>query len=215
MNKIDFGTFRRLNPISRSWGFDRGTPIDRYYIESFLDHNSGRILGRVLEIKDRNYTLQFGGDRVVQSDVLDIDPANSEATYIADITRAEHLEPNQFDSIIFTQTLQLISKPEAALRTLHSILRPGGALLLTCPGITRIENGSRDGKWFWAFTPTSLSMLLESVFGDMNYAVAAHGSVFTATCFLWGISLEEIKQSELDYHDPDYPVLLTAVANKN
>jgi len=33
---VDFGALRRLTPVSRIVGFDRGLPIDRYYIERFL-----------------------------------------------------------------------------------------------------------------------------------------------------------------------------------
>jgi hypothetical protein len=34
---IEFGSFRRLTPISRLWGSDRGQPIDRRYIETSLN----------------------------------------------------------------------------------------------------------------------------------------------------------------------------------
>jgi glycosyltransferase involved in cell wall biosynthesis len=38
IGSVRFGDFRRLSPISRSFGFDRGTPTDRYYIENSLVH---------------------------------------------------------------------------------------------------------------------------------------------------------------------------------
>src|SRR5262252_4733624 len=31
-----FGRPRQVTPVSRDWGFDRGTPIDRYFVERFL-----------------------------------------------------------------------------------------------------------------------------------------------------------------------------------
>lgn len=215
MKKIDFGSLRRLTPVSQQWGFDRGTPIDRHYIETFLSVHQNTIHGHVLEIKDRSYTEQFGGARVSKSDVLDIDPKNLGATHIADITETGSLEPDQFDCVIFTQTLQFIDKPKAALQTLYKALKPQGSLLITCPGITRIEQKSRDGGWFWSFTPLSLGMLLCETFGSAHFSVSSHGNVFAATCFLWGISVEEISLAELDHQDPDYPVLLTAVATKD
>ena len=46
------GTLRGTTPLSRDWGWDRGTPIDRYYIARFLEANGKDISGRVLEIKD-------------------------------------------------------------------------------------------------------------------------------------------------------------------
>ena len=63
-------TFKRLEPLSRRFGLSRGLPIDRYYIEKFLEKNHRDIRGRVLEIADRNYTVKFGGQRVIKSDVM-------------------------------------------------------------------------------------------------------------------------------------------------
>ena len=62
---VRFGSLRRLKPISRLFGFDRGQPIDRYYIETFLQKNRSDIGGRVLEIGDPGYTLKFGGDQLL------------------------------------------------------------------------------------------------------------------------------------------------------
>src|SRR5689334_3710614 len=36
VGEVRLGDLRRLTPISRNWGFDRGQPVDRYYIENFL-----------------------------------------------------------------------------------------------------------------------------------------------------------------------------------
>src|SRR5690348_8634455 len=36
VGRVNFGDLRRLKPISVVWGFDRGRPVDRYYIEQFL-----------------------------------------------------------------------------------------------------------------------------------------------------------------------------------
>src|SRR5829696_9316780 len=54
------GTLRRITPLSRRWGADRGTPIDRWYIERFLEAHRGDIHGRVLEVKDAGYARRFG-----------------------------------------------------------------------------------------------------------------------------------------------------------
>ena len=47
------GTLRRTTPLSASWGYDRGTPVERYYIENFLDEHRQDICGRMLEIRGR------------------------------------------------------------------------------------------------------------------------------------------------------------------
>jgi len=57
-----FGTWASTEPLSRAFGYDRGTPVGRYYIETFLAHRSSDIRGRVLEIGEDAYSRRFGGD---------------------------------------------------------------------------------------------------------------------------------------------------------
>ncbi len=45
----------------REFGYDRGLPIDRYYIERFLANNASDIRGHVMEIADNIYMRRFGG----------------------------------------------------------------------------------------------------------------------------------------------------------
>src|SRR5262249_27189682 len=128
---IEFGDLRRTSPISRVFGFDRGRPVDRYYIEGFLARNAECVRGRVLEIGDDSYTRSFGADRVIRRDVLSVVDTNPRATIIGDLSNAPHIASNTFDCIILTQTLHLIYDVRAALATLHRILKPGGVLLAT------------------------------------------------------------------------------------
>jgi hypothetical protein len=46
-----WGNLRRTAPFSATFGFDRGTPIDRYYLERFLNSHRALITGRVLEVQ--------------------------------------------------------------------------------------------------------------------------------------------------------------------
>ena len=112
---VDFGDFRRLTPISKKFGADRGTILDRYYIEVFLGQHRGDVRGRVLEIGDNFYTLRFGGDKVNKSDVLHVEAGNPLATIVADLTSADEVPSNTFDCIIFTQTIQMIYDIPAAI----------------------------------------------------------------------------------------------------
>src|SRR6185295_11804314 len=66
---VRFGSLRQLQPIGRIFGSEWGQCIDRYYIEAFLARHAGDIHGHVLEVADNAYTRQFGGTRVLQSDV--------------------------------------------------------------------------------------------------------------------------------------------------
>jgi hypothetical protein len=75
-----------VTPLSREFGFDRGAPVDRRYIEGFLTRHAGDVRGRVLEVKDAAYTRRFGGERVEVSDVLDVDANIRVATLIDVLT---------------------------------------------------------------------------------------------------------------------------------
>ena len=94
------------------------------------------------------------------------------------------------------------------------ILRPGGALLLTCPGITRIQTSGKESSWYRSFFPLAVQVLLEKEFEPSGVSVTAYGNVFAATCFLWGVAAEEIERSELEYRDPNYPLLIAAHARR-
>jgi glycosyltransferase involved in cell wall biosynthesis len=213
---IHFGSFRRLTPMSRGFGWDRGgLPVDRYYIEEFLARHVGDIRGHVLEVRDDAYTRRFGGDRVTRVDVLHPTSDNPKATIIADLTCAEQVPSDTFDCIVLTQVLPFILDVSAAIRTLHRILRPGGVVLATVPGITRISRYDMD-RWgdYWRFTSLSARRLFEHEFPHGEVEVEAHGNVLAATGFLHGLASKELRPEELDQHDRDYEVLLTIRAVK-
>ena len=211
---VRFGSLRRVEPFSRRWGIDRGRPVDRYYIESFLERNAGDIRGRVLEIGDRRYTTRFGGDKVEVSDVLHVDENAPEATIIADLTAADHVPSDLFDCIVFTQTLQLIFDAGGAIRTLHRILKPGGVLLCTFPGITHTGDKDWGETWYWSFTTRSARALFEQNFPTGDVRIESHGNVLAATAFLYGLADSELTRGELDHHDPAYDMIIAIRARK-
>lgn len=209
-----FGEPRSVEPVSREWGYDRGLPVDRYYIERFLARQRDDVRGRVLEVGDRGYTRRFGEDRVARSDVLHVAPGNREATLVGDLAHADHIPADTFDCIILTQTLQLVYDLPAAVRTVHRILKPGGVLLATFPGLTRSSRTEWPGSWFWRLTPDSARRLFEAVFPPRDLRVASHGNVLAACAFLYGLATEELDADELDHEDPDYDVTVTVRAVK-
>jgi SAM-dependent methyltransferase len=214
LGRVRFGDLRRGRPIDRDFGYGRGRPIDRYYIEHFLARQRADVRGRVLEVGDDAYTRQFGGERVVVRDVLHITPGNPAATIVADLTRADHIPSDAFDCIIFTQTLHLIYDLRAAIATLHRILKPGGVLLATTPGISQISRDEWAESWWWSFTSRSAGRLFREVFPPANVVVEAHGNVLAATAQLHGLGAEELRPEELDRRDPQYEVLITLRAVK-
>src|SRR5215212_4968825 len=211
---LRFGDLRRLEPISRDFGLDRGKPIDRYYIEGFLARHAEDIEGRVLEIKDSGLTRKYGGSRVTVSDVLDIDEGNRRATIVADLTRAEGVPSNMFDCIICTQTLHFIYDISSAVSTLQRILKPGGTLLATFPGIGQTSCQNLHENYCWALTKLSARRLFEEAFPATDFEVEAQGNVLAAVAFLEGLAVSELRKEELDHHDPDYELLISVRAVK-
>ena len=211
---VNLGSLRRLTPLSPCFGFDRGTPVDRYYIEQFLTANQHLIKGRVLEIGDAAYTKKFGGDRVTKSDVLHVVEGNPDATIVGDLTDAAQIPSEAFDCFILTQTLHLVYEIRQALETVHRILKPGGVVLATVPGITQVSEDEWTPYWCWAFTTTSITKLFSEVFPHENVEVECFGNVLAATAFLQGMAAEELKPSELAYRDRHYQMLITIKATK-
>ncbi len=213
---IDLDKLDRVSPVSTLFGYDRGQPIDRYYIENFLLQHKNDIYGRVLEIGDNAYTKKFGGSRVKQSDILHAVEGNPSATIVADLAQADNIPSDTFDCIILTQTLQFVYDLPSAINHLHRILKPDGVLLATVPGISQISRYDMD-RWgeFWRFTTQSAQRLFEKEFAEKNVEVRAYGNVLIAIAFLHGLAAEELKPEHFEYQDPDYQVLITVRAVKS
>jgi SAM-dependent methyltransferase len=203
-----------LRPISPHFGYDRGKPVDRRYIEDFLSRHAADIKGRVLEVADNAYTLQYGGARVTHSDVLHVSPDDSRATLVGDLAQGEHLPSGAFDCIVLTQTLHLIFGIHKAIATLHRMLKPGGVLLITAPGVSSIDRGEWGPSWYWSLSPAALCRLLEERFDNERISVTAYGNVLAAISFLHGLAEHELSPAELEAYDPQYPMIVAARAVK-
>jgi SAM-dependent methyltransferase len=205
---LDLGDLRRSTPIDANWGFERGTPIDRVYVERFVGSHAQDIRGRALEIAAADYTSRFGRG-VERVDILMATEGNPDATIIGDLAHAPQIPADTFDCAIVTQTLQFVYDVKGAVATLHRILAPGGVLLATVPGLTKISPPEDEvfGEW-WHYTARSLRRLAAEAFGEDNVEVQSFGSVLTATGFLYGLAASDLRREELDAHDPLYEVII-------
>lgn len=213
--KVRMGDWRRTSPLSHEFGYDRGGPVDRYYIENFLEENADSIKGHVLEIGDNAYTHAYGKEKIIKSDVLHIDASNPGATIVGDLSHAGHVASEQFDCIVLTQTLHLIYDFKAALYHCHRLLKHGGVLLMTVPGISQIDYGEWGDTWYWSFTGKAIQKLLSEYFNPVDTLVQTHGNVLAAAAFLYGMGQHEISDKEKDENDPHYQVIITAKAIKD
>lgn len=214
LGRVAFGDLRRTQPVNSNFGFERGQPIDRYYIERFLARHAVDIRGRVLEVGDATYTRRFGGPSVSHSDVLHVHEGSALATVVADLTDGAHIPSDAFDCIVLTQTLHLIFDVRAAVETLFRILAPQGVLLATVPGISPVDQGEWRDSWYWSFTDKAARRTLEASFPPEDVVVEQDGNVLAAVAFLEGLASTELEERELLVCDPAYPVCVTIRAVK-
>ena len=212
---VSFNDRERNKPVSAVFGVDRGTPIDRYYIEAFLRRNSHLIKGRILEVGDSSYSRRFAGEKADSFEVLHATPENKAATLIGDLTDTATLPKNSFDCFVCTQTYNFIFDVCKAVEGAHYLLKPGGVLLCTVSGISQISRYDMD-RWgdYWRFTTASVQKLFEPVFKG-GIEIESFGNVLASTAFLQGVSVEDLPDPKLlNDHDPDYQLLITLVARK-
>ena len=190
-------------PVSKHYGFERGRPVDRVYIEGFLERNAGDIHGRALEVKDNDYTLRFGGDRVTRSDVLDINAGNTKATIVADLNEAGTLPPAAFDCIILTQVMQFL-RPQHAVPNLYGALDRGGVLLISLPALSQLEERPPD---LWRLTANGLAeMLRRELPDDAEIETEQHGNLVATVAFLLGLAADDLGAATLRNDDVRYPL---------
>lgn len=207
-----WGDLKRRQPFSQHYGFDRGQPVDRRYIEAFLSAHAARIRGDVLEVLRDEYTRRFGapGTRV---HVVDIDSGNGEATVIADLCEVGSLPARAYDCVVLTQTLQFLAAPELGLENLWQSLRPGGALLVTVPCAARIDTTAPDSD-YWRWTPAGLEHLVRCRCPGAEVQVSGGGNLVATLAALLGLAVEDLAPGDLDDDDSAFPLIAAAAVLK-
>ena len=204
-----WGNLRRVEPFSPIFGFDRGTPIDRFYLHRFLDANRPVIAGRVLEVQVSSYTRTYG--RAVEaSDTVDINP-EFHATFTCDLADAAAIPDNSYDCFLVPNTLQHVENLEAVLRTILRVVKPGGYVLASTPTVLPLIP---DGDDMWRMSPAGWRRTLSRAWPGCDVEVEGHGNCLSAIAAMHGLALEELDEDELSAHDPRYPVLVTIKARK-
>jgi SAM-dependent methyltransferase len=198
--RLLFGDLGRTHPVS-SWGTRRGKPVDRWYIERYLDSGAHAVHGAALEVKNDMYASRYGAASV---EIVDIDPHNPRATIVGDLCAAGTLPAAHFDVAVVTQTLQSVDDPAAAVRSLIASLRPGGCLLVTVPCLSRLIDEA--DRWRW--TPSGLLQLLRSAApAGADVRVEGLGNGLAGRAFLFGLAAEDLDDDVLSRTDPHYPLI--------
>ena len=203
--RVRWGSLRRVRPFSRHYGWDRGDPVDRWYIDGFIARHADALRGDVLEVRQPDYARRFS-ERVSDLHIVDIDPTNRQATLIADLTDPHSLPESRYDCAVITQTLQFLGDVPAALANLRRALRPGGTLLVTVPCLGKVDHEAPASDC-WRWMPAGLARLLRDSFPGENVQVEGRGNVLAGVAFLMGIAQQELRASDLACEDPSFPLV--------
>jgi SAM-dependent methyltransferase len=168
------------------------------------------VQGAVLEVAESTYTQWYGDGEVSESDVLH-HTGNEASTVIGDLTTGAGLREAAYDCFICTQTLPFIYDVHAAVRGIARLLKPGGVVLATVPGMSQVSReDKRDWGDWWRFTSQGTRRLFGEAFSEVE--VAAQGNVLSAAAFLYGYAAGDLTDRELAYRDPEYELLITVRA---
>jgi SAM-dependent methyltransferase len=204
-----WGNMRRTAPFSTTFGADRGTPIDRYYLEKFLDAHRASITGRVLEVQVPSYTQRFG-QNIRESHTVDINP-EFRATYTCDLADAREIPADHYDCFLVPNTLQHLAALEPSLRTMLRVVRPGGTILLSAACLLPLIP---DGGDYWRTTPEGWRLMVDAEWPHCDVAIEAYGNSLAAAAAMYGLAHEELSPDELDVRDRRFPVLVTIRCRK-
>jgi SAM-dependent methyltransferase len=204
-----WGNLRRLEPFSRVFGFDRGTPIDRFYLHKFLEQHQHLITGNILEIQRSQYTRIYGHNLGLMHTV-DIDPQHG-PTFVCDLAHCEAvLASNTYDCVLLPNTLHLLREVEASLRHVLRVTRPGGVILAAAAGFVPLD-GLED---YWHLSPAGWREVLASAWPGGEIIITGHGNCLAVLAANLGLAVEELSAPDLDYYDPHFPVCVTVYCRK-
>lgn len=200
-----WGNLRRTEPFSSQFGFERGTPIDRFYVDRFLHAERAVIRGAVLEIQVSGHANKYGHD-LTRVDTLDISPRFS-PTYHCDLADAGPIVPSDtYDCFLLPNTLSHIVRIEEALVQALRVVKPGGVILASVANLLRLTSEDED---LWRMTAAGWRHVLSRVWPGCAIDVRAHGNCLAAVAALYGLAVEELTRKELEVQDVRFPVLTT------
>jgi methyltransferase family protein len=205
-----WGNLRRVRPFSARFGFDRGTPVDRYYLDKFLHARRARITGDVLEIQMSQYTERYGHE-VRRAHTIDISP-RFRPTFLCDLARADAVVPSDgYDCFLLPNTLCVLRDVEGCLRQALRVIKPGGVILATTAAFVPLAPDCPD---YWHLSAAGWQEIAGRAWPGCHVEIESHGNCLAAVAAMLGLAWEELTRAELDVSDPRYPVLVTLACRK-
>ncbi len=209
---ISFFKTISVNNSVKLFGSNRGNPIDRYYIEDFLERNSEYIHGDVGEMGELTYTEQFGQE-INNKYIFHVSQKGEDIKNI-NLETGEGIENELLDCFICTQTIQFIYDIKSVAKNIYKLLKDDGVALITAAGISKISLGDYN-QWgeYWHFTKQSMKRIFQDA-GFSEIEVESYGNIKTAMCFLYGMTVEDLSEDDFELNDEQFQVIITALVKK-
>lgn len=205
---IDFGDLKRKLPFCPRFGHFRGTPIDRYYLDRFIDEIRSEVKGATLEI---------GGNR----NNRDLYKFTNTTSYLAmdlageglDIAGDAHdpgvVEEASLDTVVLFNVLEHCERPWVVVDNIYNWLKPGGHVFCMVPNAQRVHRVPQD---YWRILPDAMNSIFARFPRRKPYI---YGNPLTTLASHYGIAAEELSREELDYYNENYPVANCIHAQKS
>ncbi|MBD2360453.1 methyltransferase domain-containing protein [Anabaena minutissima FACHB-250] len=205
---LNWGDFRKTNPICHVTGFTRGTPIDRYYLQKFVNKIKDQVVGNVLEVggvaKDREF-YQF--DLASTYRIMNLE-SGSGIDLVGDVHDVSLIETESLDGVVIFNVLEHCYSPWIAVENIYKWLKPGGKCFCMVPNAQRLHDRPGD---YWRPLPDGVNWLFRN-FSQRQLSV--YGNPLTVIASFHGVATEELTSEELDEFHADYPVSTCIVATK-
>ena len=158
---------RRLAESERARKRVAGSPRWVKEIASDIAYGPAQPRQWVRTVMDQDLSRLFEELQREPLDVVEVSGALRESNRWGSYTQLHYPEfdlcdpgpvPGQFDLVICEQVLEHVTDPERAVRTLKTLCRPHGHVVVSTPFLIRVHEDPGD---YWRFTADGLRLLLE------------------------------------------------------
>lgn len=208
VNTIDWGDLRRKFPLCNLFGFTRGVPIDRYYLEKFISEIRLEVVGTVLEVGGvlvNRELYQFSN--ATEYLTLDVE-ARPGISKVGDIHNPATIEFESLDTVVIFNVLEHCYDPWLAVKNIYSWLKVGGKCFCMVPNSQKIHDIPAD---YWRILPDGMKQIFQDFPQQKLYV---YGNPMSVIANFLGISAGELSPKELDDFHPDYPSITCIVVTK-
>jgi SAM-dependent methyltransferase len=202
--------------ISNDFGFGRGKPVDRFYIESFIKQHTDKILGSCLEFGDTTYIDLFGKSvKDKYSFNYSSEPSQYKNNIMGDLTKIDTLSKNSFDCILCINVLNFIYDLPIAVEGLKKLIKPNGKIIITLAGVSSHISRYDMDRWgdYWRFTNKSAIKLFKDA-GFHVEKIQTYGNPYACSAQINGYSMEDLSKEKIVKSDPDYQLLIACILSK-